>query len=225
LSEHIILIGAYGWQHPQWDTQFYPEDLPVEWKVGYYGNEYAIVVVPNSYWQQDTELYAQWLEESDEALQFICEWPASGATQSDYQQAQHGIEALAERVTAVLMPITAMPSEQEWQYIYSIAERQRVSFELRAELRSSFLAKLGRLYPDLKYGICWDGEQDKQKDIHSGEVGICRIERDRDPKAMRLLLETMMATTANKRRLALIVDGTPPSMKLLTNAGIILDLL
>ena len=225
MSEHIILIGAYGWQHPHWDEIFYPEDLPVEWKIGYYGNEYAIAVVPNSYWHTASGQYAQWLEESDDALQFICEWPAVGATQSDYQHAQQGVEALGQRVVGVLIPIAVMPGELDWQRIYGIAEQRKISFELSAELRTAFIAEIQRRFPELDYGICWNGELENQEDIQSGELGVCRVERDREPKELRLLLETMLAARDKQRHLVLIVDGAPPDMKLLTNAGIILDLL
>jgi len=225
LSEHIILIGAYGWQHPHWDEIFYPEDLPVEWKIGYYGNEYAVAVVPNSYWQADSGQYAQWLEESDDELQFICEWPAMGATQSEYQHAQHGMEILGQRVVGVLIPIAAMPSELDWQYIYGIAEQQKISFDLSPELRTAFMAEIGQRLPEIKYGLCWDGKQETHGDIQSGTMGICRIEGDREPKELRLLMETMLAASDGQRHLVLIVDGAPPDMKLLTNAGIILDLL
>ncbi len=225
MSEHIILIGAYGWQHPHWDDVFYPEDLPVEWKIGYYGNEYPVVVVPSSYWSSKSEQYTEWLDESDDALIFVCEWPTPGAKQSDYQQALEGIEALGDRVAAVLVPITAMPSEFEWDYIIRIAGQQKISFDLAPELRAAFIAELTTRLPERDYGVCWNGEQGSQDDIQSGEVGICRIARDREPKELRLLLETMMATSDNERRLILIVDGAPPDMKLLTNAGIILDLL
>ena len=225
MSEHVILIGANGWQHPQWDGEFYPDDLPVEWKIGYYGNEYPIAVVPNTYWKSGSDQYAEWLEESDESLRFICEWPATGASEEDYAQAREGIESLKERVGGVLVPITAIPTDLEWQHIYGIAKNELISFDLLSEVKADFIAKLVTHSPELDYGICWDGEQVSQGDIKLGQLAICRIEQDPGPKDLRLLLETMIATSHNDRSLVFIVDGAPPDMKLLTNAGIILDLL
>ena len=54
---------------------------------------------------------------------------------------------------------------------------------------------------------------------------MTRISGEVEPKALRTVLETMVAESSTDRNMALIVDGEPPSMQLLTNAGIILDLL
>ncbi len=225
MSEHIILIGTYGWQHAQWDGEFYPDDLPVEWKIGYYGNEYPVVVVPNSYWQFGSEQYSEWLDESDDSLKFICEWPATGANEEAYQQARQAIASLNDRVAGVLIPVTTIPTDQEWQLIYGIAKDALISFDLNDDIRDDFIGELERLFPELDYGICWHGDQGHQEDLKLGRLAIGRIEQDRDPKELRRLLETMIATTGLDRTLVLIVDGSPPDMKLLTNAGIILDLL
>jgi uncharacterized protein YecE (DUF72 family) len=52
-----IAIAAYGWQGPQWE-HFYPADLPAEWRLAYYANEFFAVVVP----------YGEWATAGDEAL-------------------------------------------------------------------------------------------------------------------------------------------------------------
>ncbi|MBT8132926.1 MAG: hypothetical protein KJO03_00355 [Gammaproteobacteria bacterium] len=47
-----IHVGAYGWLHQHWMNSFYPEDLPADWRLGYYSNEFNTVLVPSFYWQQ-----------------------------------------------------------------------------------------------------------------------------------------------------------------------------
>jgi uncharacterized protein YecE (DUF72 family) len=44
LSEHVVLIGACGWQHNDWTGEFYPDDLPEEWRLGYYAHEYQVSI-------------------------------------------------------------------------------------------------------------------------------------------------------------------------------------
>ncbi len=44
-------MGAYGWLHQHWLNSFYPEDLPQDWRLGYYSNEFNTVMVPAAYWQ------------------------------------------------------------------------------------------------------------------------------------------------------------------------------
>lgn len=41
-----IHVGACNWQHSSWLGSFYPEDLPEEWRLSYYANEFHTVLVP-----------------------------------------------------------------------------------------------------------------------------------------------------------------------------------
>ena len=50
--KQTINVGAYGWLHPHWINSFYPEDLPADWRLGYYSNEFNTVLVPFFYWQE-----------------------------------------------------------------------------------------------------------------------------------------------------------------------------
>jgi len=43
-----IHVGACNWQHNAWSGSFYPEDLPEEWRLTYYANEFHTVLVPVS---------------------------------------------------------------------------------------------------------------------------------------------------------------------------------
>lgn len=49
-------VGAYGWNYADWHNNFYPEDLPEDWRLDFYANTYRVVMVPESEWlawQQD----------------------------------------------------------------------------------------------------------------------------------------------------------------------------
>lgn len=45
-------VGAYGWNYKDWHNHFYPEDLPVDWRLDYYANTYRVVMVPEKQWLQ-----------------------------------------------------------------------------------------------------------------------------------------------------------------------------
>ncbi len=58
------VIGACGWRHQRWRNAFYPEDLPDDWQLAYYANEFLTVLVPQTQWQQSSFDECQaWLEE------------------------------------------------------------------------------------------------------------------------------------------------------------------
>jgi hypothetical protein len=66
-------IAAYGWQGAAWDG-LYPDDLPPEWRLEYYGNEFAAVVVPAATWQSTTiDEAIVWLGEAPPGFRFYWE--------------------------------------------------------------------------------------------------------------------------------------------------------
>ena len=64
-----VLIGVSGLQHPGWDENYYPPDIPEDWKLAYYANDFTAIVLPESAWRsaQSDEL-TEWLEDIDEAF-------------------------------------------------------------------------------------------------------------------------------------------------------------
>ncbi|MFO7594426.1 MAG: DUF72 domain-containing protein [Pseudomonadota bacterium] len=68
-----VEVAAWGWLGERWAAS-YPADLPEEWRLDYYANEYEAVVVPSSDWQaQDRETLQLWLEEAPEGFHFYWE--------------------------------------------------------------------------------------------------------------------------------------------------------
>ena len=51
-SHYGLRVGTYDWQHPHWQNTFYPADLPEDWLLDFYSNEFTAVVVPAQYWSQ-----------------------------------------------------------------------------------------------------------------------------------------------------------------------------
>jgi len=41
-----IAIGALGWLHPKWDETFYPEEMPTDWKLDFYSNQFSTCLLP-----------------------------------------------------------------------------------------------------------------------------------------------------------------------------------
>ncbi len=72
-------IAAYGWQHRGWSGSYYPDDLPEEWRLAFYANEFRAVVVPESTWRDaDADRIAAWAGETGAGFRFLLEAAASG---------------------------------------------------------------------------------------------------------------------------------------------------
>ena len=73
-AEGGLLIGARGWSHASWSGGFYPPDLPEEWRLGYYANEFSTVLVPADRWTTaEPALLEEWAEEVHAGFRFVLE--------------------------------------------------------------------------------------------------------------------------------------------------------
>ena len=52
MSGPFVEIGASGWEHEQWVDNYYPEDLPEDWQLGFYQHSFRFVLVPMPQWLQ-----------------------------------------------------------------------------------------------------------------------------------------------------------------------------
>ena len=69
----LLELAAYGWDGPVWSI-FYPEDLPQEWRLDYYSNEFTSLVVPADDWAGvSIDEAADWLAEAPEGFHFYWE--------------------------------------------------------------------------------------------------------------------------------------------------------
>jgi uncharacterized protein YecE (DUF72 family) len=62
VEKHQIMldIAAYGWQSESWQG-FYPADLPDDWRLDFYSNEFRSIVVPAEIWQGITpDMVSDW---------------------------------------------------------------------------------------------------------------------------------------------------------------------
>lgn len=50
-----VLTGAADWRPTNWASEYYPEDLPSEWRLSYYANEYSTVLIKMDEWMLDDQ--------------------------------------------------------------------------------------------------------------------------------------------------------------------------
>lgn len=109
------MIGTRGWEVADWVGDFYPGELPDDWRFCYYSNNLRSVLVP-----QDTLATAQradilrWIEDSDPAFRFVLELPTAlsdswmpAAMDRTLAAFSELIEPLAARVAGWLLRVAA----------------------------------------------------------------------------------------------------------------------
>ncbi len=224
MSEHLLYIGTYGWQYTIWEDEYYPEGLPPEWQLGYYGNENQVVMVPQSYWSQGETVFHEWLAETDDSPQFICEWPDVNDHDAVILVTK-ALDILAERIMGIVMPLVDYPSDNAIAHYQTLAARYPLSLDMGNSLRQTLTSQQQATLWDAGLGLCWHGEPEYADDLCYGRLALTRISDVADPKKLRAILESNLAQRSEPQQRVLIVDGDPPDMQLLHNTGMMLDFL
>ena len=69
-----LCLGARDWEHPSWAQDYYPEDLPADWRLSYYANDLSQVLVPQARWLGAGEAgWADWVEAVPPGFRFFLE--------------------------------------------------------------------------------------------------------------------------------------------------------
>ena len=68
------IVGARGWQHPAWVSGYYPPDMPAEWRLAYYANDFTGVLIPATAWQDaPPAVWRTWHADTPPAFRFLLE--------------------------------------------------------------------------------------------------------------------------------------------------------
>jgi len=99
------ITGSWGWRHPEWENDvFYPDDLPSDWRLSYYSNEFDLVVVPAEYWTEDGYWEDDWLDDVAERFVFYIDWPFMQLSgEADYAKCAEQCRFLSEQMAAILV--------------------------------------------------------------------------------------------------------------------------
>jgi len=224
LSERAVLIGACGWQYPQWDESYYPEGLPEEWRLAYYGNEYPVVLIPVAYWSQGRAAIDNWLEETENRPGFICEWTFDPG-QPAQDEREELIAALGNRVEGILVLLNAAPDQTQTAMIAKLAKSYPVCLDWPTAEKEQLHAVLNQIANAPRVSVCWHGDDERNADLEYGELVLARVPSvGQTPRRLRTILETLLAR-AGERQAVLLFDGQPPDLEVVDQAEVILNLL
>ena len=66
-----LMVGTFGWDYPAWVGAYYPDDLPDDWRFGYYSNDFRSVLVPSDHFTGTGADISEWAEDCDESFRFV----------------------------------------------------------------------------------------------------------------------------------------------------------
>ena len=219
MKGYRVLVGAEGWQHPQWVGEFYPEDLPAEWQLGFYSNEFRVALIPAEAWAEVATQGAAWLSNSATGLAFIVEIPESHCTDDKLQHNLQRLTQFGDRLLGILLPANTLHSWPAW--CQTLIERYLVCIDAGADI-TTIRALLAR---DKRLGFCWDGAEYGEL-LQHGKLAIARIQsKDLGLRQLRMILETVLAAQDGERYLTVMFKGSPPSVTVMRQAMTLLDMM
>lgn len=193
-----MIVGSMGWNHPEWCEQFYPDDLPSEWRLTYYANEFSLVLLPASEWMSgDRELFCGWRADVSDTFQFILD--VTGVDPADSQvlaQLQCCVSALGERLAGVVS-WSALP--------------QRVCEQLRILLGDGAFLATAMACSSVDPAVRLSDDRAALCVLVSSEVG-------RDLQRLRLVFDALIEQFAAVPAICLFISGVPPEVKVMRDA-------
>ncbi|UCE88770.1 MAG: hypothetical protein JSW10_10650 [Pseudomonadota bacterium] len=235
--QHELLIGTCGWQHAAWKGGFYPDDLPADWQLTYYSNEFRVVLVPRVYREACDDCATQWLEDSGESLQFVCEVdvgvhgaPDMRAVLASLTEDFAWADGLGRRNAGVLCNVSRKFAQHEddlESILKACTHNAPVCIDCGGEAPLPWQRELLERY---QAGWCWHGDSDQAAPF-TGRLALTRIAGETQPRELRAIVETCLVQGRRMREAdaasvsALLIDGDPPSIETARNARVIMELL
>ena len=219
--DYPLLIGACGWSHSGWATDFYPQDLPSDWRLSYYANEFPVVLLTEEEWRLPEADATQWCEESEASFRFVLEITAN--TTEEVRSQLRRATALSDRCFGSLLR-TNVSSDVEIlnSLLDCVVEFSPVCVDFGYEIP---VDSVSQLLHRRQISSCWHGEGEPEG-LMPGSFAVTRIiAHDVNPRQIRHWVEICLSTGDEYRQTILLFDGEPPDIEVIRQAQIILDLL
>ncbi|MCI0507134.1 MAG: hypothetical protein L0Z73_13635 [Gammaproteobacteria bacterium] len=217
-----ILAGTRGWQYPEWAGEFYPDDLPEDWRFSYYSNEFQTVLIPFDYLQRyEREEWVEWLDDAPKNFAFYVELAETAA----WGKIEPYLEALGEQLRGIVVVIEKLPD------VAALASLIKHAKSMAPVCIQSSGGKVSDR--DMKtlqschaVNECWDGVDNAPAWNYGGAALVLRDSRDQNtPDVLRQIIEKGIEYAGNCEAIALFFTGDLPKIRDVRNARTITDLL
>lgn len=223
-----LLIGVRGFEHAAWDTWFYPEPLPADWRFCYYSNRLRALLVPGERLDTvtTTELES-WLEDADPAFRFVLELPPSVSDPA--ASGADAFEVFAERAamllpqtSALVLRVEAPRPDLRW-LAETLARCERLK-PVCADLPPSWIeAGADAALARVNVSRCWRPAQTPLP-VPFGDFALALVDAP-DPRALRAIIETLMRWSDGARSAGLFFEEPLAAARLVEDARLLAELM
>ena len=235
-NQYRIRFGTVGWQHAQWHGDFYPDDLPEDWTLPFYGNEFPVVAVPASAWSDEpSEQIEEWLDNSDVHFRFVFEWSWQNA--ADLRAFCQRLQPIQAKTLGIVLQVPwsacCAPGELTSTLIAIIADMpiclEIIDDEGVTPMTSVDFdnAAFKDLLASTKVSCCWHGvETNHAQFFRDSQFAITKIDHNQfDARQIRQVLEVCSAYIQSHEHMVVLFTGEPPALQKVREAMLMLELL
>jgi hypothetical protein len=102
-SGNAVAIVTEGWWGLADAAAFYPDDLPDDWRLSYFANEYMAVYLPLQAWQAEPSAVLEgWQADVHAGFGFFLEWPYAADEAVDTAPILRAADALGDGLAALV---------------------------------------------------------------------------------------------------------------------------
>lgn len=71
IAPSALLLGYLGWPNPQWEGNYFPDDLPDDWQFAFYSNDCSCLALPSAFCAaMDKDELTDWLDDIEASFRF-----------------------------------------------------------------------------------------------------------------------------------------------------------
>lgn len=225
VETHRVLIGACGWKHAAWLDEFYSDDLPEDWQLGFYSNEFPVVYVSASDWVDEPDM-DEWIDDISDDFRFILQVPAEALkNESAFVALLTKIKKLGEYCLGIVFELNQSICDDSTLLDTRLTQAQAISSVCVERCDLLFSDECKALLKKKNVAEVGDGIVDTTE-VKGSHLAITHISSENlDMTMLRTALEICLKVSNEDCVSVLCIDGEPPSLEVLRNADILLNLL
>lgn len=226
VETHRVLIGACGWKHQAWSNDFYDEDLPEEWQLGFYSNEFSVVYIPAADWVDVVDLN-EWKDDVADSFRFILEIPADIVNDTDrFAVALTKAKKLGDFCLGLVFHVNQVAMENVNIFRTHVQSALNFVPVCIDKQDIEFTEEFSKFLQEKNISEIWDGKSADTESLKRGSLVVSHVfVNDLSMKELRKVVDVSLSASSEECISVLCLDGKPPSLEKLRNAEIILNLL
>lgn len=201
-----LLIGTRDWQNTDWAREFYPDNLPEDWRFCFYSNQFRTVLVPGTVWGSISEDEINtWIEDSDDEFKIVCELPKTLSETISISELEKLFQEFLIKTKPLENQIVACFWEPGADQINDAEFLDDAAKIISKSLPASILVTDNLISENSKASCCWV-VSDTEAPEHKGEFLVTLCD-EKDLKKVRIVIEKLQNWMGDTRQAALIFEG------------------